>query len=74
MNTKISSFAVALVVSMSLSAQSFQKNADVAGDTLHLIGHSHMDMNWLWTLSETQKMANDNLRQAVALPTPWTTT
>lgn len=25
-----------------------------------------MDMNWLWTYSETMKMCNDNLRQAVA--------
>ncbi|MDR2763462.1 MAG: glycosyl hydrolase-related protein, partial [Tannerella sp.] len=35
-------------------------------DTVFLIGHAHMDMNWLWTTSETMKMAQDNLRQAVA--------
>jgi alpha-mannosidase len=35
-------------------------------DTIHLIGHAHMDMNWLWTTSETMKMCRDNLRQAVA--------
>ena len=35
-------------------------------DTIHVIGHAHMDMNWLWTYSETMKMCNDNLRQAVA--------
>jgi alpha-mannosidase len=35
-------------------------------DTIHVIGHAHMDMNWLWTYSETMKMANDNLRQTVA--------
>ena len=35
-------------------------------DTIHVVGHAHMDMNWLWTYSETMKMANDNLRQTVA--------
>jgi alpha-mannosidase len=25
-----------------------------------------MDMNWLWTYSETMQMCNDNLRQTVA--------
>ena len=37
-----------------------------AKDTVHVVGHAHMDMNWLWTYSETMKMANDNLRQTVA--------
>jgi alpha-mannosidase len=35
-------------------------------DTIHVVGHAHMDMNWLWTYSETMKMCNDNLRQVVA--------
>jgi alpha-mannosidase len=35
-------------------------------DTIHVIGHAHMDMNWLWTTSETMKMCQDNLRQVVA--------
>ena len=35
-------------------------------DTIHVVGHAHMDMNWLWTFSETMKMCNDNLRQTVA--------
>ena len=66
MNKKIFTFTIAAILCTPLIAQSVQKNADVARDTLHLVGHSHMDMNWLWTLSETQKMAHDNLRQAVA--------
>ncbi len=37
-----------------------------AVDTIHVVGHAHMDMNWLWTYSETMQMCNDNLRQAVA--------
>ncbi|MCE5346466.1 MAG: glycosyl hydrolase-related protein [Bacteroidales bacterium] len=41
------------------------KNVPVA-DTIQVIGHAHMDMNWLWTYSETMQMANDNLRQTVA--------
>ncbi|MDR1525657.1 MAG: glycosyl hydrolase-related protein [Tannerella sp.] len=47
-----------------------QKSAEqqpaVKKDTIHVIGHAHMDMNWLWTTSETMKMCQDNLRQAVA--------
>jgi alpha-mannosidase len=41
------------------------KSAPIS-DTIHVVGHAHMDMNWLWTYSETMKMCNDNLRQAVA--------
>ncbi len=41
-------------------------NAPLPKDTIHVIGHAHMDMNWLWTYFETMKMANDNLRQTVA--------
>jgi len=46
-----------------------ERNAKVAPppkDTIHVVGHAHMDMNWLWTYSETMKMCNDNLRQTVA--------
>ncbi len=35
-------------------------------DTIHVVGHAHMDQNWLWTSTETQKMCDDNLRQVVA--------
>ncbi len=35
-------------------------------DSIHVIGHAHMDMNWLWTYAETMQMCNDNLRQVVA--------
>ena len=35
-------------------------------DTIHVIGHAHQDMNWLWTYFETMKMCNDNLRQTVS--------
>ncbi|MGV8091564.1 MAG: hypothetical protein AB2L24_06815 [Mangrovibacterium sp.] len=34
--------------------------------TIHVVGHAHMDMNWLWTYSETMKMCHDNLHQTVA--------
>jgi alpha-mannosidase len=37
-----------------------------AKDTIHVVGHSHMDMNWLWNYSETMKMCNDNFRQVIA--------
>ena len=45
--------------------QAQRRNA-LQKDTIHVVGHAHMDMNWLWTYSETMKMCNDNLRQAVA--------
>ena len=35
-------------------------------DTIHVVGHAHMDMNWKWTYFETMQMCNDNLRQVVA--------
>ncbi len=35
-------------------------------DTIQVVGHAHMDMNWKWTYSESMKMCNDNLRQTVA--------
>ena len=59
--------ALAATCQLSMAQTGVKKNADVAKDTIHVIGHAHMDMNWLWTLSETVKMANDNLRQAVTL-------
>lgn len=49
------------------AVKSIAKNEDVSRDTVHIIGHAHMDMNWLWTMTETEKMAIDNLRQAVQL-------
>ena len=66
MKTRFSIIVLLAWLSLPLAPQIVQKNADVAKDTLHVIGHSHMDMNWLWTLSETEKMAHDNLRQAIA--------
>jgi alpha-mannosidase len=42
------------------------QSGDARKDTIHVVGHAHMDMNWLWTYFETMKMSNDNLRQVVA--------
>ena len=47
-----------------VETETFGKSAPK--DTIHIVGHAHMDMNWLWTYSETMKMCNDNLRQTVA--------
>jgi len=60
-----------LIVSLLMSSSFFQLSCQtekraVSADTIHVIGHAHMDMNWLWTYSETMQMCNDNLRQAVA--------
>ena len=43
------------------------KNApDLSRDSICVIGHAHMDMNWLWPYSETKKMMHDNMRQVIA--------
>ena len=32
-----------------------KKSGGQPKDTIHVVGHAHMDMNWLWTYSETMK-------------------
>ena len=56
-------FALALSVCIVAGAQQEQTAKD---QTIYVVGHSHMDMNWLWTHEESRKMSNDNLRQMVA--------
>jgi len=60
---RIFSFALALSVCTVVSAQ---QKPSVKDSTIYATGHSHMDMNWLWTNEESGKMCNDNLRQMVA--------
>lgn len=57
-----------LVLSVSMFAVKEQQvlPTDAKKDTIHIVGHAHMDMNWLWTYFETMKMSNDNLRQVIA--------
>ncbi|MDO9341629.1 MAG: glycoside hydrolase family 38 C-terminal domain-containing protein [Bacteroidales bacterium] len=55
-----------LVISSFSSVYGQKKKAKPVADTIHVVGHAHMDMNWLWTYSETMQMCNDNLRQVVA--------
>ena len=54
------------IICFPLGLQAQRSRATQQKDTIHVVGHAHMDMNWLWTYSETMKMCNDNLRQAVA--------
>ena len=58
--------SIFLIVSFSDAYSQRKKKSLPVQDTIHIIGHAHMDMNWLWTYSETMKMCNDNLRQTVA--------
>jgi len=39
---------------------------DLSDKTAYITGHSHIDMNWLWTEDETIKTAHDTFRQVVA--------
>jgi alpha-mannosidase len=64
---KLCFLIILLTVTVSSYGQkkNFTKGKPVS-DTIQVIGHAHMDMNWLWTTSETMQMCNDNLRQVVA--------
>jgi len=35
-------------------------------DRAHVVGHAHIDMNWLWTYPETVKSCHDTFRQVIA--------
>jgi alpha-mannosidase len=59
-------FVLILLILTTGSYTSVYGQNKAARDTIQVIGHAHMDMNWLWTYSETMQMANDNLRQTVA--------
>lgn len=61
----ITVFLVLLIGSLSTVYGQRKKSVQIS-DTIHVVGHAHMDMNWLWTYSETMQMCNDNLRQVVA--------
>ena len=57
---------IALVIVSFSSVYGQKKTTKPVKDTIQVVGHAHMDMNWLWTYSETMQMSNDNLRQVVA--------
>jgi alpha-mannosidase len=65
MKTK-SSFLIFTLLAAFISVNAQLAESGKARDTIHVVGHAHMDMNWLWTYSETMQMCNDNLRQVVA--------
>ncbi|HBE40975.1 MAG TPA: hypothetical protein DDW27_07185 [Bacteroidales bacterium] len=59
-------FVLAIVAGSVSSVHGQKKKQKSVEDTIHVVGHAHMDMNWLWTTAETMQMCNDNLRQVVA--------
>ena len=59
-------FIAVLVTATFSSVYGQRRSAKQVKDTIQVVGHAHMDMNWLWTYSETMQMCNDNLRQVVA--------
>jgi len=66
MKNRIFLLILTTAIFLPLGLQAQRRNVTQQKDTIHVVGHAHMDMNWLWTYSETMKMCNDNLRQAVA--------
>ena len=66
MKNRIKFIVLVGVICFPLGVQAQKKKTVAPKDTIHVVGHAHMDMNWLWTYSETMKMCNDNLRQVVA--------
>lgn len=59
-------YLIVIILVAGFSSGYGQKKAATAVDTIHVVGHAHMDMNWRWTYFETMQMCNDNLRQVVA--------
>ena len=59
-------FIFVIMIGSISSGYGQKKKSKITADTIHVVGHAHMDMNWLWTYSETMQMCNDNLRQVVA--------
>lgn len=54
-------------VSLKASTQALAPLAPLARKfTLHLVGHAHIDMNWLWLWPETIKICRDTWTQVVA--------
>lgn len=49
-----------------IADRSFASVPDKTGYHAHVVGHAHIDMNWLWTFSETLKSAHDSFRQVIA--------
>ena len=62
----ISLFIIVMIINSLSFIYGQKKTKSPARDTIHVVGHAHMDMNWLWTYSETMQMCNDNLRQVVS--------
>jgi alpha-mannosidase len=50
----------------SLTNQSFSSIPDKTNYQAHVVGHAHIDMNWLWVYTETLKSAHDTFRQVIA--------
>lgn len=60
-------YLTCFLVLMLYPGNSISANTQVSGrDSIFVIGHAHMDMNWLWPYTESTKMMHDNIRQVVA--------
>jgi len=46
--------------------QLIEQYPDRSTDVAYLLGHAHIDMNWLWTYDETLKTSHDTFRQVLA--------
>lgn len=73
MKKKLLSFALMLSVTVNFAAipgnptsEKFTTGGTAPKDTIHVMGHAHMDMCWLWGYEETMQMCQDNLRQTMA--------
>lgn len=40
--------------------------SDRSSQRITLVGHAHIDMNWLWDMAETKKVTHDTFRQVLA--------
>lgn len=51
---------------VSLLSQLRAGAADRSRQVVTLVGHAHIDMNWLWEMAETRKVVHDTFRQVLA--------
>ena len=49
-----------------ITAKAVARVQDRSKERVHVVGHAHIDMNWLWTWNETLKTGHDTFRQVVA--------
>lgn len=59
-------FAAACLAMKSFEESLARTQPNRKDELITLVGHAHIDMNWLWTSSETVQVCHDTFRQALS--------